>query len=72
MFIRKKFIKGHEYWYLVKNTWQGGKSRQKVVKYLGKYGSFDMDSVMKLIELNKGAKEGKENRGVQAAEGTGQ
>ncbi|MCK5300108.1 MAG: hypothetical protein KAJ54_03065 [Candidatus Aenigmarchaeota archaeon] len=50
MFLRKKTIKGHEYWYLVENTWNEGKSRQHVLKYLGKRESFDMGKVIKYIE----------------------
>ena len=50
MFLRKKTIKGHEYWYLVENTWVNGKSRQHVLKYLGKRECFDMGKVLKYIE----------------------
>lgn len=35
-FVRKKIIKGQEYYYLVKSIWNCGKPRQKVIKYLGK------------------------------------
>jgi len=59
MFMRKKNIKGNEYWYLVKNEWKDGKSRQKVIQYLGKYGSFDMDKVMRIIELDKNSRKAK-------------
>ncbi len=56
MFLRKKIIKGHEYWYLVENKWVDGRSKQKVVKYLGSRGSFDMSEVVKTIERSKAAK----------------
>ncbi len=59
MFMRKKNIKGNEYWYLVKNEWKDGKSRQKVIQYLGKYGSLDMDKVMRIIELDKNSRKAK-------------
>ncbi len=35
MFIRKKRVKGMEYYYLVKSIRDGNVVRQKVVKYLG-------------------------------------
>lgn len=35
MFVRKKRVKGIEYYYLVKSIRDGGVVRQKVVKYLG-------------------------------------
>lgn len=54
MFLRKKIIKGHEYWYLVKNVYMEGKNKQKVVKYLGKWGTFDPANVIKEIEAGKG------------------
>ncbi|MBW6451293.1 MAG: hypothetical protein K0B02_01000 [DPANN group archaeon] len=56
MFIRKKIIKGHEYWYLVENTWENKTSKQKVIRYLGKRGSFDMAKVVQEIEKNKKSK----------------
>lgn len=34
-FVREKEINGNIYLYLVKNTREGGKVRQKVLKYLG-------------------------------------
>lgn len=34
-FIREKEINGRKYLYLVKNTREGDKVRQKVLKYLG-------------------------------------
>ncbi len=52
MFIRKKIIKGHEYWYLVENKWNGKSSRQKVIKYLGKRESFNLGEVV--AEIAKG------------------
>ena len=36
MYVRHKVIKGHTYYYLVRGERQGGKVRQKVVRYLGK------------------------------------
>ncbi len=36
MFIRVKTIKGHGYAYLVENTWENNKARQKVKQYLGR------------------------------------
>lgn len=62
MFLRKKMIKGHEYWYLVENKWVGGRSKQKVVKYLGSRGSFDMSEVVKAIERSKAAKNNPEKK----------
>jgi hypothetical protein len=60
MFLRKKTIKGHEYWYIVQNVWTEGKSKQHVLKYLGKRETFDMGKVLKYIEEeNKKAKEKK-------------
>lgn len=35
MFIRVKAIKGKNYYYLVENTRNGEKVKQKVIKYLG-------------------------------------
>lgn len=40
-FIRIKKIKGIEYAYIVENTWQENKVRQKVKKYLGKVHKFE-------------------------------
>jgi hypothetical protein len=37
VYVRYKIIKGHLYYYLVKGVREGGKVRQKVVKYLGKH-----------------------------------
>lgn len=34
-FVRRKIIKGRAYLYLVENRWVDGRSRQKVIKYLG-------------------------------------
>ncbi|MBS3176571.1 hypothetical protein J4457_05015 [Candidatus Woesearchaeota archaeon] len=36
-FIRTKIIKGRKYCYLVKGSWNNGKCRQKVIRYLGSY-----------------------------------
>lgn len=36
MFIRVKSISGKKYGYLVENTWTGGKTVQKMRKYLGR------------------------------------
>ena len=36
MFIREKNINGQKYGYLVENTWNNGKIKQQVKKYLGK------------------------------------
>ncbi len=36
VFIRTKNIKGKQYAYLVENTWKNGRSRQRVVSYLGR------------------------------------
>jgi len=35
MFVRRKTVKGREYYYLVKSQRLDGLPRQKVVKYLG-------------------------------------
>ena len=35
MFIRKKIIKGQTYYYLVESYREGGKVKQRVIKYLG-------------------------------------
>lgn len=35
-FIRKKKIKGHTYYYEVESVWENGKSKQRVLRYLGK------------------------------------
>lgn len=35
MFIRKKKIKGKTYYYLVESYREGGKIKQRVIKYLG-------------------------------------
>ena len=35
MYIRRKIIRGKEYWYLCKSVREGSKVRQKVIKYLG-------------------------------------
>ncbi|HIH42212.1 TPA: hypothetical protein HA246_01070 [Candidatus Woesearchaeota archaeon] len=40
-FIRIKKIKGIEYAYIVENSWQENKVRQKVKKYLGKVYKFE-------------------------------
>jgi len=34
-FIRTKLIKGHLYYYLVESVREGGKVRQKILKYFG-------------------------------------
>ncbi|NOQ55589.1 MAG: hypothetical protein GQ477_02160 [Nanohaloarchaea archaeon] len=62
MFLRKKIIKGHEYWYLVENKWIDGKSRQRVVRYLGSRGNFDMGAVVREIEKDKLAKKEKKHK----------
>lgn len=36
MFVRKKYVKGNPYGYLVENEWTFSGSRQKVVSYLGR------------------------------------
>ncbi len=36
VFLRKKRINGHTYWYLVENRRENGKVRQHVVRYIGK------------------------------------
>ncbi|MBW6462275.1 MAG: hypothetical protein K0B07_04475 [DPANN group archaeon] len=59
MFLRKKMIKGHEYWYLVENKWIDGKSKQRVVRYLGSRGCFEMGAVVREIEKDKQAKKDK-------------
>ena len=40
-FIRIKKIKGIEYAYIVENSWQENKVKQKVKKYLGKVYKFE-------------------------------
>jgi hypothetical protein len=37
VYVRTKTIKGHVYYYLVRGERQGGKVKQKVVRYLGKH-----------------------------------
>lgn len=37
MYIRRKVIKGHTYYYLVEGRRHGGKVKQKVIRYLGKH-----------------------------------
>ena len=37
MYIRRKVIKGHTYYYLVEGTRRGRKVKQRVVQYLGKH-----------------------------------
>ncbi len=37
MYVRSKNIKGHTYYYLVHGVREGGKVKQRVVLYLGKY-----------------------------------
>jgi hypothetical protein len=34
-FLRKKTIRGREYYYEVENTWENGHVRQKVLRYVG-------------------------------------
>ena len=34
-FLRKKTIKGKQYYYEVENTWEDGHVRQKVLRYVG-------------------------------------
>jgi hypothetical protein len=34
-FLRKKMIRGREYYYEVENTWEDGHVRQKVLRYVG-------------------------------------
>lgn len=53
MFLRKKTVKGHEYWYLVKSVWVKGRPRQKVVRYLGRRDAFDLADVVRIIEADK-------------------
>ncbi len=36
MFIRAKKVKGHQYYYLVENSRNSGKHRQRIVDYLGR------------------------------------
>jgi hypothetical protein len=55
-FIRTKTIKGHTYYYLVKNVRQGRKVRQKHVMYLGKNPTLAMQKLLK--------KEGVQFKGV--------
>lgn len=59
MFIRKKIIKGHEYWYLVENKWIGKSSRQKVIRYLGKRECFNLGDVVAEIAKSKPARDDK-------------
>jgi hypothetical protein len=33
-FLRKKMIRGREYYYEVENTWEDGHVRQKVLRYV--------------------------------------
>ncbi len=62
-FLRKKEIKGHEYWYIVENRWVDGKPRQKVLKYLGKRENFDLEKVVRFLdEYNRKKKEQRKNK----------
>lgn len=46
-FIREKEISGNHYLYLVKNVREGGKTRQKVLAYLGKAGEVTVPEELK-------------------------
>jgi len=37
MFMRKKIVKGKTYYYLVESYREGGKTKQRVIKYLGNF-----------------------------------
>lgn len=37
MYVRQKTIKGHVYYYLVEGRRSGGRTKQKVIRYLGKH-----------------------------------
>ena len=51
-FVRIKKIKGKEYAYLVENTWDKGKVRQKTLKYLGKINKFKTKKIDEFEENN--------------------
>jgi hypothetical protein len=38
-FIRSKLFKGKLYFYLVEGYWENGKSRQRVIAYLGQFST---------------------------------
>lgn len=46
-FIRTKKIKGHDYYYLVKNQWDPikKKSTQQIIKYLGNVTNFNINDI---------------------------
>jgi hypothetical protein len=37
VYVRQKTIKGHQYYYLVEGRRSGGRTKQKVIRYLGKH-----------------------------------
>lgn len=47
VFIRTKKIKGHDYYYLVKNQWDPvkKKSTQQIIKYLGNVKNFNINDI---------------------------
>jgi len=47
VFIRTKKIKGHDYYYLVKNQWDPvkKKSTQQIIKYLGNVTNFNINDI---------------------------
>lgn len=53
MFIRSKKIKGKEYFYLVESVREGGKVRQRIVRYLGCRRPHISEERMQLIKEEK-------------------
>ncbi|MBD3387875.1 MAG: hypothetical protein GF416_02395 [Candidatus Altiarchaeales archaeon] len=49
MFVRKKRVKGREYYYLVRSVREGNDVRQEVIEYLGA----DLPSKGELAEIKK-------------------
>ena len=52
VFLRKKKVKGYEYLYLVKSTWDKKRktSRQETIKYLGEKSAVSRDDIPEDIE----------------------
>ena len=51
-YIRKKIVKGKEYWYLCKSVREGSKVRQEIIKYIGT----QKPSPQEVENLKKGVK----------------
>jgi hypothetical protein len=53
VFVRTKNIKGKKYAYLVSNSWEKGKVKQKVHKYLGPIFVLEKQGAQEFLELQK-------------------